>query len=147
MQALQGFTKQRKSLAALHLAIQPLRQNGNTGQGLRDGAPQHFRGKARSQGIDRFKQRKPVGLPGQGDVVGMHHGGAAVEPFHTTADDDVFADRHGFLQIGGMRVEKGEADLTGVVMRIDAVRHGAVAARRRLVAVDAQVERDDGAGR
>ena len=44
-------------------------------------------------------------------------------------------------------MEEGQRDLAGVVMRIDPVGHRAVAARRRLVAVDPQFERHDRAFR
>lgn len=59
----------------------------------------------------------------------------------------MLAHRHRLFEIGGMGVEEGQPDLAGVVMGIDAVGHRAVAARRRLVTVDAHVERDDGACR
>ncbi len=40
-------------------------------------------------------------------------------------------------------MEEGQRDLAGVVMRINPVGHRAVAARRRLVAVDPDLQRDD----
>ena len=76
-------------------------------------------------------------------MVGMNHRRAAVEPLHAAADDDLFALRHRLFEIGGVRVEECQPDLAGVVMRVDAVGHRPVAARRRLVPVDAHIERDD----
>ena len=55
----------------------------------------------------------------------------------------MLADRHRLFEIGRVRVEEGQADLAGVVMREDPVGHRLVAARRRLVPVDAQLERHD----
>ena len=40
-------------------------------------------------------------------------------------------------------MEEGQRDLARVVMRVDAIGHGLVAARRRLMAVDAHIQRDD----
>ena len=55
----------------------------------------------------------------------------------------MLADRHHLFQPWLLGVEEGQRDLAGVVMRKDPVGDALVAARRRLVAVDAQVERDD----
>ena len=50
---------------------------------------------------------------------------------------------HRLFEIGGMGMKEGQRDLAGVVMGVDPVGHRPVAARRRLVAVDAHIERDD----
>ena len=55
----------------------------------------------------------------------------------------MLADRHRLFQIGGVGVEEGQRDLAGVVMRKDPIGHRAVAARRRLVAVERDLQRDD----
>jgi hypothetical protein len=50
---------------------------------------------------------------------------------------------HRLFEIGSVSMEEGQRDLPGVVMGVDPVGHRPVAAWRRLVAVDAHVERDD----
>ena len=67
----------------------------------------------------------------------------SMRPLTTTCSPTGIA----FSSQARMGMEEGQRDLAGVVMGIDAVGHGSVAARRRLVAVDAHVERDDGACR
>ena len=85
----------------------------------------------------------PSALPASAIWSGWTIDGRAVEPLHAAAHDDILADRQAALEPGGIGVEEGERDLAGVVEGEDAIGDGAVAARRRLMPVDAKVKRDD----
>ena len=143
VQPRQRRAERRKALAARQFRVEPFRQRRQPRQRLADGAAQHLSRQAGGQRIDRLDQRQVFRIACERDMVGMHHGRPAVEPLHAARHHDMLADRHRLFEIGGMRVEEGQPDLAGVVMREDPVRHRLVAARRRLVPVDAQFERHD----
>ena len=76
-------------------------------------------------------------------MVRMNHGRPSVEPVDLAADDDVLADGQQLFEPRGLGMEEGQGHFSRVVMDVDAVRHGAAAARRGLVTVDAHRQRDD----
>ena len=133
----------RKTVLAHESGVEPFRQDRHALDRLADGAAQHLGRKPRRQRIDRLDQRQVFRFAGQRDMVGMHHGRPPVEPLHAARDDDLLAFRQLLFQIGGMGMEEGQGDIVGVVMGVDAVGDRAVAARRRLMAVDGEVERND----
>ncbi len=132
-----------ESCGGATVRIEPVGQGRQPRQRLADGAAQNLARQARRHRIDRLDQRQASASPASAMWSGWTMEGRPLNHSMRPRDDDVLADRQRLFEIGGMGVEEGQRDLAGLVMGEDAVGHGAVAARRRLVAVDAQVERDD----
>ena len=147
VQPFQGLCEGRKGLAAQQFAGDPLGQGGKALQRAVHRAAQELRRQAGGERIDRLDERQLVRVFGARDVVRVDHGRAAVEPLHPAADDNHLADRQKLFDPIAVRAEEGQPDLAGVVVREHAVGLVVQAARRWLVPVHAQVERDDRAFR
>ena len=78
------------------------------------------------------------------DAVGMHDLQDAVEHLRGAGDVALGADRQQLFDIAGLGAEIGQHDVAGVVAGIDQMRRARVARRRRTVAVDRHLQRDDG---
>ena len=147
MDRAQRIGEGREPFAAQELGIEPFGKVGQAGDGLADGAAEELRRQACRQRIDRFQQRQARGLSDVDDMVGMNHRRPAVEPLHPAADEDGGADRKQLLEPRGLRMEEGERNLPGLVEGEDAVGNVRLAAWRRLMAVDLDLERDDRSAR
>jgi hypothetical protein len=147
VQAFECIVERGEALASHDMWVDPFIEVGDPAERGFDRPPQHFRRYARRQRINGFDQRQFVGLVRGDHVVGMNHGRATVEPFNPAAHKNLLADRQGLVEPAGLGVEEDEADFASLVMREYPVGHIAASARRRLVAVDAQIERDNRAFR
>ena len=146
VQADQRFAQRRPVLARQQGPVGPFGQVRETVQHLLDALAQDLAGQACGHRIDRFDERQVARLVDADHVVRVDHGCAAVEPFDFPGNQHRLADRQCLFQPVAFAAEEGEGDLARFVMAEHAPRHPGLAARRRLVPVDAQCQRDDGSG-
>ena len=93
------------------------------------------------QGIDRLHQGQAVELVGLDDEVGMGDLLFAGKKPDLPRDVALLTDRQRLFDPAALRAEEDELDFPGLVMGKHPVRHLRLAARRRLVAVDVELQR------
>ena len=143
--ALQCLVEWRPVLALHKGRVQPFRQIRQAGNGGADGFLQRLLGKTAGVRIDRLDQRQVGESRLVDDVVRMDHVGLAVEPFDPAGNIARFAHRQRLGEVIGVAVEEDQCHLAGLVVNMDAVGNAPVALWRYLVAVNADLERDNDA--
>ncbi len=144
MDAGQCLPDRREVAAAQHLGTDPLRQIGQLGQRLRDGAAERADRKPLGQRIDRidageFRKAGLVDHP-----IRMHDLRDAVIHRQRPGNVALLSDRQQLLDIVGLGAEEGQHDIAGVVAGINEVGRARIARRRRAMAVDGDLQRHHG---
>ncbi|MNX85551.1 hypothetical protein D3C86_1173930 [compost metagenome] len=146
MQLTEARSDIAEALPGLQRFIDPLRKDRQLRQPAFDRPPQHLGGQSGGHGINGFHKWQVFGLGKFHHEIRMHHGGAAIEPVHLAADENLLIDRQRLGQPVALGAEEGQRQFAGLVMQEDAIGRGAVSRRWRLVAVHSSLNGDNGAG-
>ena len=145
MQLAECIGHRRHPLLFQQVRIHPLGKLWQPCKRAFDRPAQHLGHQPGSHWIDRLDQRHFAGFRHLHHQVGMHHGGPAIEPIHLAAHHHLFIHGQRLVQPVAFDAKEGQRQFACLVMQEHTVRLVGFSRRRRLVAIDPALDRDDGA--